>query len=564
MLFLQAKVLLLDVIRLYKQEHQFHNLIAKLRLDPNMGSSLTRFPLPLPDVKRSLSEFLSGFDQAFSQRIILTAERWLDAFYAIIIFSMAKSLLIDTLSLRDDYEKPTPWRPSDAVQIGSVYKVLVAVFTRSAKINNWCPKLSAKERDPLIIDWTSNEWEDIHPISNRMRNALSATKNLTNQASWHHGAIKSSKDFLMSLGAGNFLDLGFNGFLPQRYGTRTYRKVYPETACTRNPVEGLSAVRDFGLVRTPSAMDIDSTNVTTSSTMATALPLTTPRSIGFNTDPWPIAVGIGRSATFPQAPHERDTSRAMTSYPEADIGEPRQASSPVPRRYAPYNKHRNTVNTATSDYDEASGYYSAPSRDNPNEFTFHVAPSMYAAQQGTQAVVVAMSEETPWHMEQPSQRLDRDQHPLHGNVFNRANSSRRDHQEQNKNPGDSGNALENNVQGPAKRICNPDSPGQRAGSVVMDIDSDQARKTAESHGMTPSTYTFSIRDASTKPGPRRKALSKEQREQVAIVRRMGACSACRAKKVRVSETVCLCGIAVRTGANTIGSVTQVTCEKYQR
>lgn len=334
----------MDVITLYKQERKIYNSVAKRRFDPNINSGRTYFRLPLPDVRRSLSEFLSCFDQLFSQRIVLTAEKWLEVFYAIAIFSMAKSLLIDTLSLRDDQERPSPWRASDAIQIGSVYKVVVSVFTWSAKINTWCPRMPAKGQDPLMTDWTSNERENIHPISIKMRDAFTATQKLTRQASWHDGGIKSSKDFLMSLGTGDFLDLGFSGFLPQRYGSKTYRKVYPETTRTRNPVDGQSAVRDSALVSPYRAIHINSTNATTS-TASTALPITASKSVRLCPSSEPVVTGIGRSPTFPQAPPAREIANAISPYPEADSGKARQAAPSVHRRNVPYSKPHNTFTT---------------------------------------------------------------------------------------------------------------------------------------------------------------------------------------------------------------------------
>jgi len=547
-LFLQAKVLLLDVISLYKQERQIYNLVAKLRFDSNP----THFPIPLPDVRRSLSKFLSYFEQSFSQRITLTAERWLDAFYAIIIFSMAKSLLIDTLSLRDDQERPTPWRASDAIQIGSVYKVIVSVFTWSAKVNSWCPRMPAKGRDPLMTHWNSDKWENIHPISIKMRKALTDTQDLTRQALWKHGAIKSSKDFLMSLGTGDFLDLGFNGFLPQRYGSKIYRKVYPKTSRTRKPIDGQSAVRDFAIFPQYSTMGIASTNATTSAA-TTALPMAASKSIEFYRSSEPIAAGIERSATFPQASYARETSNAVRLYTVIDSGEARQAASSGQRRYVPYNKHPDTVNTATHDHDEISGYYSAPSRtntghlsvphrwDNSNEVTFTVNPGLHAAQISTQAARVNMSEEMQWHQEQPPPRLYHSQNPRSGNALIRTKSSRRDHQEQTENTRGSENTSGNNDQGSPKRICNPveETPQQRGESVMMEMDSDVVRTAAEPQVLTSSTSVFSIRDGSSTPRPIRKILSKEQREHAARLRKLGACWACRKKKIKVSLPGCV-------------------------
>jgi hypothetical protein len=484
--------LLLDVITLYKQERQIYNSVAKLQFDPNFNSNRTPFRLPLPDVRRSLSEFLSCFDQFFLQRITLTPEKWLGVFYAIVIFSMAKSLLIDTLSLRDDQETPTPWRASDAIQIGSVYKAVVSVFTWSAKINTWCPSIPAKGRDPLMTDWTSIERENIYPISSRMRDAFTATQKLTRQASWHHGTIKSSKDFLMSLGTGDFLDMGFSGFLPQRYGSKTYRKVYPETTRTRNPMDGQSAVRDSALVPPYPAIDIDSTNATTS-TAATALPMTASKSVGLCSSSELVVAGNGRYPTFPQASF---ATNAISLYPEADSGKARQAAASVHRRNVPYSKHHNTVNVPILDHGEASRYYSAPSRTTTGP----------------------LSNPYPW--DNPNEVTNPHMH----------------NQEQTENIRGSENASENNDQGSAKRVCNPveETIRQRGDSVMMEMDSDVTCTVAESHGLASSTGVFSTQDRSTTPRPIRKTLSKEQREHAAKVRKSGgACAACKKRKSKV-------------------------------
>jgi hypothetical protein len=173
----------------------------------------------LLDVKTHLSSFLEIFHQLFAQRIALDPYEWPMVVYAICIFSMAKSLLIDTLSLRDGQGISSPWKPSDAVQINAVYKVLVSTFIWSSKISDWCPKSQLKSLDPLLVDWASNGAQN--GVAERNSSAillLKEAQNLAGAVSWGSSVVKSTKDFLMQLGTGQ------NGFLIQRYGFERVQK----------------------------------------------------------------------------------------------------------------------------------------------------------------------------------------------------------------------------------------------------------------------------------------------------------------------------------------------------
>jgi hypothetical protein len=543
-----------------------------------------------------LTDFLKTFDYLFSNRSALSPEGWLGAFYALCVFSIAKSLLIDTLSIRDKQERPSPWKSSDAVQINSVFKVLVSVFTWSAK-NSWCPKDEQKTRDPLLQDWRKGSDEAGSSLDPTIQDGLRATQALTKQWSWKSAGIKQSKDFLMNLGSGDFLSDGFNGFLKQRYDIRAVEK-YQD----RQPRKSLS-VMDIGNAVSLTAMDVDILVEPTAALGSSALgPL--PADTPWYRPPRLRAESSGsRRATFPEVPKERSDEPGRRPLPS----EPHSAypSNPVrsPSPWQPSQKsfHRQDPPAADPSGNanaEELGYWSAPSRSN----TGHEANTNPSLQAGA-------SENSPRFILPLAPRAgDRVVPGPYGPVWTAANTIgpirtkdeawRRDRisKASDREPGQrsptrsmidrfsnvekvistvdsvmsnasQSHGTQSQIQsGTSKRLADTSAITQAAGTatvphdlavtdsddfplqhgesvVEMEIDSQRLASPMENlnklpGGLEAGTLVFSIHDSAGRVGaerPPKKTKSKEQREHTAAIRKLKACPECRAKKTRVCE-----------------------------
>lgn len=169
---------------------------------------LTTPPSPPPSLTAPLTAFLLAFDTRFTNRKELPPSAWLAAFHSLCLFSITKTLLIDT---------PVPHQSSPhdaAARLATAHKILVSVFAWSAKLSAWCPKEPLELRDPLLRDWSRDANPAVPPA---IRDALVATQRLVNRDGWAKSCIRHTKDFLLGLGAGN-VEGGFNGFLAMRYG----------------------------------------------------------------------------------------------------------------------------------------------------------------------------------------------------------------------------------------------------------------------------------------------------------------------------------------------------------
>src|SRR6187402_1424084 len=98
--------------------------------DPSRSTPNT---LVLVDLKDDVEAFLRRFEKVCIGRAKLTGNAQLACFYALLVFGVAKSILIDAYSVKIGYEVPNPWKDEDAIRITCAYKVLVSVFCWSSK-----------------------------------------------------------------------------------------------------------------------------------------------------------------------------------------------------------------------------------------------------------------------------------------------------------------------------------------------------------------------------------------------------------------------------------------------
>ncbi|OBT61548.1 hypothetical protein VE03_08901 [Pseudogymnoascus sp. 23342-1-I1] len=225
-------------------------------------SLLTTPPTSSPPLHPPLTAFLLAFDARFSTRKELPPSAWLAAFHSLCLFSITKSLLIDT-------PRPHQADPSKAAaRLMTTHKILVSVFAWSAKLSNWCPKEPFDNRDPLLRTWTdaaqaadaqAAEARADKPLSDPiaagpLRDALVATQRLVNKEGWAKGCIKNTKEFLLGLGAGT-AEAGFSGFWAVRYSGEglVVQPQQVQVARRRSPPLGKSPLVKSPLVKSPLA-----------------------------------------------------------------------------------------------------------------------------------------------------------------------------------------------------------------------------------------------------------------------------------------------------------------------
>lgn len=150
--------------------------------------------LPATPPTGPLTNFLLEFETRFSSRRDVSLSGWLAAFHSLCLFSITKTLLSDT---------PTP-TPHQSM-VATVHKILVSIFTWSAKISAWCPQELC---DPLAMDWSHGSNDDALHI----RDALQATRSLVHRNRPEKNCIRRTRDFLLQLGTG----IGFLGYVVEK------------------------------------------------------------------------------------------------------------------------------------------------------------------------------------------------------------------------------------------------------------------------------------------------------------------------------------------------------------
>ena len=160
--------------------------------DPRSSNTLI-----LVDIKDEIEDFLGKFENTCAGRAKLTGHDQLAYFYALLVFGIAKSILIDAYSIRGDYEEENPWRDTDATAINSAYKALVGCFCWASKSD-------------IILQANDAEGE--------FGDAIQQTRTLVHHDKWEERGYKGTKDFMLSLGSHITSEGKYNGFFVQKFG----------------------------------------------------------------------------------------------------------------------------------------------------------------------------------------------------------------------------------------------------------------------------------------------------------------------------------------------------------
>jgi hypothetical protein len=167
--------------------------------------------LILVDIKDDVEKFLSAFEFSCSGRAKLGGHPQLACFFALLVFGIAKSILIDAYSIRGEYEDENPWKSTDAVAITSAYKALVSAFCWSSKT------------DVILQAERSDKNSEVY-------SAIQDTCMMVRQNQWEERGLKGTKDFLLSLGSCFSPQGNYNGFLAQKFGLGGLLKIAPKQA----------------------------------------------------------------------------------------------------------------------------------------------------------------------------------------------------------------------------------------------------------------------------------------------------------------------------------------------
>jgi hypothetical protein len=154
--------------------------------------------LVLVDLTEDFEIFLSSFERICAGRAKLTGHAQLACFYALLVMSVTKSLLIDAHSLRDGYECLPSWNQYDSVKISSAFRALVSVFCWSSKSD-------------VILQAHLDADAGWLPIMHK-------TRSMVRDDLWRERGLKGSKEFLLGLGSCGYTDEAYNGFFVQRLG----------------------------------------------------------------------------------------------------------------------------------------------------------------------------------------------------------------------------------------------------------------------------------------------------------------------------------------------------------
>ncbi|KAG4443108.1 hypothetical protein IFR05_001434 [Cadophora sp. M221] len=172
------------------------DMIGKAPFDPTRSTPNT---LVLVDLKEDIETFLRNFERTCSGRAKLSGTAQIACFYALLVFGVAKSILVDAYSMRATYEDPNPWSEEEATKIASGYKALVSVFC-------W-----ASKADVVLQNVSSFQNEEA-------RNPLLQTREMVRGSQWETLGFKGTKEFLLSLGTCFLPDGSYNGFFAQKFG----------------------------------------------------------------------------------------------------------------------------------------------------------------------------------------------------------------------------------------------------------------------------------------------------------------------------------------------------------
>ncbi|UKZ78001.1 hypothetical protein TrVFT333_005735 [Trichoderma virens FT-333] len=172
-----------------------------LQLDPSFGYQPPSDRLDFTGehsrlVEQAMVTFLQSFEAVSLRNSPLQSKEWLAVFYSLCIFSIVRTLLMDLASISllpyPAFRHQSPLRDSPQNTIDSVYKALVHLFITSG---------------PMLTDGSPSDVpQDDVPV-------YELTRRIMRMDTWQARNIRSSADFLMSLGSGTKDMFGFNGFI---------------------------------------------------------------------------------------------------------------------------------------------------------------------------------------------------------------------------------------------------------------------------------------------------------------------------------------------------------------
>jgi hypothetical protein len=161
-----------------------------------------------------MEDFLGTFEGICSGRAKLTGAEQMSCFYALLVFGIAKSMLIDAYSIRSVSDYTDPWNESYALRITSAFKALAGVFASASKL------------DVILQDDRNLEGSNF--------DVLRESRELVNMHRWDERGFKTTKDFLLSLGCFAFSGGIYNGFFAQKFGIDKIPQYSPMSPSDKN------------------------------------------------------------------------------------------------------------------------------------------------------------------------------------------------------------------------------------------------------------------------------------------------------------------------------------------
>jgi hypothetical protein len=175
-----------------------------------------------------MAQFLQSFDHQMARPGPLDPKSWLAGVFALCIFSMVKTILVD----RATHLRFNPAPPAAIAAMHAVYKALVSVFAWST---------------PMLLD--AQDMDMAHDD----RELLLSAGVFLGRSSWAERGIPTCKDFLMFLGSGEIEGSYYNGFIKQRSPTRQSSLVLPPITKPEEARKPLPDMRPLITSWTPAA-----------------------------------------------------------------------------------------------------------------------------------------------------------------------------------------------------------------------------------------------------------------------------------------------------------------------
>ena len=164
----------------------------------------------LVDLRRDVEDFLEHFELVCSGRGKLSGFAQLACLFALLVFNVAKTVMIDAYLTRNEYEVISLWQNTDAVRITSAYKAIVSFY-------GWASKSDA------LLD-SSME------MPPNFGSAILETQEMLHQSMWEQRGYKATKDFLIALGSSFLPNGAYNGFLVPKFRSSQIARSLPKTA----------------------------------------------------------------------------------------------------------------------------------------------------------------------------------------------------------------------------------------------------------------------------------------------------------------------------------------------